>query len=888
MTKRQEKLFPLKPYHQYVVRAKASNAIGESQWSDSLMFTSAEVPSPPRLIQGGTDEKSGRPILTWHPPDKPNGVITGYVIEIKQSGLEPQLHITDGRSRKFYLDDITSSNLFTVRVKAQGKVGTSQAVPNPPLKVINGKVVDEPDGLNLNDQLKLLVRSKPELVLVSALGCLIASLLSVLIVCCCRSKQKNKQRGIPPHDLSLIGAIPPHAPISTRSSPSSITSIPLYQGGGGIDNATPSSLLTPGSGHFLVRTDTGSSSGSHSHLHHPPQFPTAGGVRTSTIRDSYHDGMNLYEVAVGVGTTDLSTNQGQVFRRADSTPAQHQQPINSNYCHAYSRLRHNSFTSFLKRCMGKGDLTVDPLPPIVPNTCHVNKNSLPKSHHHSHHPSFDSTSTSPRRCSLNDNLNATLSSRKSVPACTPTKGKQTGVVTGVNSPKSTPSRRLLNTPSSCSSVGVSGHPLPISDAEKLLQTMDLSKEIKQGLSTVLIDISRLKLGEVLGEGEFGCVIKGALMENSGKVKEVAVKTIKEIMSRDELRQFIGEGIVMKEFRHPNVLSLIGVCLEDQGPQVKPYVILPFMKHGDLHSFLLESRIGKDTLNIRQSCLVDFCIQIAEGMSYLSSKNFIHRDLAARNCMLDESYIVKVADFGLSRRMFSQQCYYRQGSGAKLPVKWMALECLGDRIYTAKSDVWSFGVTMWEIFTRSQAPYPGIPNHEVYDHLQTGMRLKQPDNCPDQLYDIMMSCWRTNPTHRPTFLEVVSQLESFRESSRATTNPVYINSRFFVHSQPSKYHRQTRSENPKPQTDREHIRDSSETDQYHSELRATTSFQPDTPPPMSRVLNSSERFNESGVSSEITMSPLKSDYSSSFDEVYLTRNGPLQTFVRMPQRLESYS
>ena len=122
--------------------------------------------------------------------------------------------------------------------------------------------------------------------------------------------------------------------------------------------------------------------------------------------------------------------------------------------------------AFLKRCMGKGDLTVDPLPPIVPNTCHVNKNSLPKSHHHSHHPSFDSTSTSPRRCSLNDNLNATLSSRKSVPACTPTKGKQTGVVTGVNSPKSTPSRRLLNTPSSCSSVGVSGHPLPISDAEK--------------------------------------------------------------------------------------------------------------------------------------------------------------------------------------------------------------------------------------------------------------------------------------------------------------------------------------------------------------------------------------------------------------------------------------
>merc|ERR1712226_869865 len=122
--------------------------------------------------------------------------------------------------------------------------------------------------------------------------------------------------------------------------------------------------------------------------------------------------------------------------------------------------------------------------------------------------------------------------------------------------------------------------------------------------------------------------------------------------------------------------------------------------------------------------------------------------------------------------------------------------LGDRLYTTQSDVWSFGVTMWEIFTRSQAPYPGIPNHEVYEHLLHGMRLKQPENCPDHLSDIMTSCWRTDRSLRPTFSQVVDQLKSFRDSQRTAANPVYINSRIFMQRGVAPEHKPSRPENPR--------------------------------------------------------------------------------------------
>ncbi|KAH1180974.1 tyrosine-protein kinase receptor UFO-like [Mauremys mutica] len=168
--------------------------------------------------------------------------------------------------------------------------------------------------------------------------------------------------------------------------------------------------------------------------------------------------------------------------------------------------------------------------------------------------------------------------------------------------------------------------------------------------------------------------------------------------------------------------------------------------------------------------------IASGMDYLSSRNFIHRDLAARNCMLNENMNVCVADFGLSKKIYNGD-YYRQGRIAKMPVKWIAIESLADRVYTTKSDVWSFGVTMWEIATRGQTPYPGVENSEIYDYLRQGHRLKQPLDCLDGLYQLMSSCWALHPKARPSFEELHGALDKTLRSLPAAQGPdeiLYVN------------------------------------------------------------------------------------------------------------------
>ncbi|XP_054664198.1 tyrosine-protein kinase receptor UFO isoform X2 [Grus americana] len=266
--------------------------------------------------------------------------------------------------------------------------------------------------------------------------------------------------------------------------------------------------------------------------------------------------------------------------------------------------------------------------------------------------------------------------------------------------------------------------------EATLNSLGISEELKEKLRDVMVDRHRVALGKTLGEGEFGSVMEGQLNQDNCVLK-VAVKTMKiAICTRGELEDFLSEAVCMKEFDHPNVMRLIGVCLQSWGAEglPAPVVILPFMKHGDLHSFLLYSRLGDSPVALPPRRLVGFMADIAAGMAYLSRRNFVHRDLAARNCMLDERLRVCVADFGLSKQMGGGQ-YYRQGRVAPVPVKWVALESLADRVYTTKSDVWSFGVTMWEIATRGQTPYPGVENSEVYDYLRQGHRLRAPPPLP---------------------------------------------------------------------------------------------------------------------------------------------------------------
>uniref|UniRef100_A0A8C1FBC2 receptor protein-tyrosine kinase n=1 Tax=Cyprinus carpio carpio TaxID=630221 RepID=A0A8C1FBC2_CYPCA len=314
-----------------------------------------------------------------------------------------------------------------------------------------------------------------------------------------------------------------------------------------------------------------------------------------------------------------------------------------------------------------------------------------------------------------------------------------------------------------------------------LASLGISSELQAKLQDVMIMRDLLSIGKVLGEGEFGSVMEGHLRKPDGTSEKVAVKTMKlDNFSQREIEEFLNEAACMKDFHHPNVIRLLGVCLEVvSGHFPKPMVVLPFMKYGDLHSFLLLSRLSEEPVYLPTQMLLKFMIDIALGMEYLSGRNFLHRDLAARNCMLRDDMSVCVADFGLSKKIYSGD-YYRQGRIAKMPVKWIALESLADRVFTVKSDVWAFGVTMWEIATRGMTPYPGVQNHEIYDYLLEGNRLKQPSDCLDELYDIMFSCWSTDPVDRPDFTQVRKRLESLAGKLPAVSSRgdiIYINTSF---------------------------------------------------------------------------------------------------------------
>nr|XP_013803319.1 PREDICTED: hepatocyte growth factor receptor isoform X3 [Apteryx mantelli mantelli] len=273
------------------------------------------------------------------------------------------------------------------------------------------------------------------------------------------------------------------------------------------------------------------------------------------------------------------------------------------------------------------------------------------------------------------------------------------------------------------------------------------------------------------EGHFGCVYHGTLLDNDGRKIHCAVKSLNRITDLEEVAQFLKEGIIMKDFTHPNVLSLLGICLPSEG---SPLVILPYMKHGDLRNF-----IRNETHNPTVKDLIGFGLQVAKGMKYLASKKFVHRDLAARNCMLDEKFTVKVADFGLARDVYDKEYYsVHNKTGAKLPVKWMALESLQTQKFTTKSDVWSFGVLLWELMTRGAPPYPDVNSFDITVYLLQGRRLLQPEYCPDPLYEVMLKCWHPKPEMRPAFSELVSKISTifstFVGEHYVHVNATYVN------------------------------------------------------------------------------------------------------------------
>lgn len=275
-----------------------------------------------------------------------------------------------------------------------------------------------------------------------------------------------------------------------------------------------------------------------------------------------------------------------------------------------------------------------------------------------------------------------------------------------------------------------------------------------------IDRFSLVLSDILGEGAFGRVIRA---EAVGLGCTVAVKMLKEDATDQELMDLVSEMKVMKTIgKHKNIINLLGVCTQE-GPL---FVVVEFAAHGNLRQFLQERRPGleypddADYHSPEQLTLQDlmsFFYQVAKGMEFLSSRKCIHRDLAARNILVAEDYVIKIADFGLARNVRDDD-YYRKTTDGRLPVKWMALEALIDRVYTSKSDVWSFGVLVWEIVTFGGSPYPGIPVENLYGLLKSGYRMKRPINCDRELYQLMLDCWNEFADKRPTFPKLVHKFD----------------------------------------------------------------------------------------------------------------------------------
>ncbi|XP_076766471.1 protein tyrosine kinase 2 Fak isoform X2 [Xylocopa sonorina] len=253
--------------------------------------------------------------------------------------------------------------------------------------------------------------------------------------------------------------------------------------------------------------------------------------------------------------------------------------------------------------------------------------------------------------------------------------------------------------------------------------------------------NQVELGEIIGEGQFGNVHKGSYKGRDNQVIPVAVKTCKVDADLATSEKFLEEAYIMQQFEHPHIIRLIGVCSE-----APIWLVMELARLGEMRAYLQSNKHRLDL-----ATLLLYTFQLSTALSYLESKKFVHRDIAARNVLVSTHNCVKLADFGLSRWV-EDQSYYT-ASRCKLPIKWMAPESINFRRFTTSSDVWMFGVCMWEILMLGVKPFQGVKNNEVIRKLENGERLALPNHCPPRLYSLMSQCWSYEPSKRPTFKEI---------------------------------------------------------------------------------------------------------------------------------------
>uniref|UniRef100_A0A8B9NR02 receptor protein-tyrosine kinase n=1 Tax=Accipiter nisus TaxID=211598 RepID=A0A8B9NR02_9AVES len=264
-----------------------------------------------------------------------------------------------------------------------------------------------------------------------------------------------------------------------------------------------------------------------------------------------------------------------------------------------------------------------------------------------------------------------------------------------------------------------------------------------------IDISCVKIEQVIGAGEFGEVCSGHLKLPGKREIFVAIKTLKSGYTEKQRRDFLSEASIMGQFDHPNVIHLEGVVTKSSPVMI----ITEFMENGSLDSFL---RQNDGQFTVIQ--LVGMLRGIAAGMKYLADMNYVHRDLAARNILVNSNLVCKVSDFGLSRFLEDDTSDPTYTSGGKIPIRWTAPEAIQYRKFTSASDVWSYGIVMWEVMSYGERPYWDMTNQDVINAIEQDYRLPPPMDCPNALHQLMLDCWQKDRNHRPKFGQIVNTLD----------------------------------------------------------------------------------------------------------------------------------
>uniref|UniRef100_A0A673YZU3 Tyrosine-protein kinase receptor n=1 Tax=Salmo trutta TaxID=8032 RepID=A0A673YZU3_SALTR len=278
----------------------------------------------------------------------------------------------------------------------------------------------------------------------------------------------------------------------------------------------------------------------------------------------------------------------------------------------------------------------------------------------------------------------------------------------------------------------------------------------------------------LGHGAFGEVYEGQVLGMNGEntAMQVAIKTLPEICSEQDEMDFLMEALIMSKFSHQNIVRCIGVSL-----QILPrFILLELMTGGDMKSFLRQNRPKtSQSSSLTMLELLHVARDIAFGCRYLEENHFIHRDIAARNCLLTcpgPDRVAKIGDFGMARDIY-RASYYRKGGRAMLPVKWMPPEAFMEGIFTCKTDTWSFGVLLWEIFSLGYMPYPCKTNQEVLEFVTSGGRMDPPKSCPGPVYRIMTQCWQHCPEHRPNFSTILERINYCTQDPDVINTPLPV-------------------------------------------------------------------------------------------------------------------